>query len=199
MCATRARAVLCLLRAARLLACLLATGYCLGATILRILWGTLARKPSPLRYRDQNNLRSQIITAVAVISNPEFGVNETYKVLYAIFITTSILTSVPALCYRLHNAWALRRAIQKTDGSSPTGTSDTPVGSGSGSPPFAPRGGRRRSLQGVEFGTRVLLDRYNWELSQIHRALIASQLTVMTLLAEDVPMCDPAASCRACS
>ena len=154
---------------------------------------------APLSRSKQLALRSQIITAVAVISNPEFGVNGTYRVLYAIFITTSILTSVPALCYRCHNAWALQRAIQKSDGTSPTGTSDTPVGSGSGSPPFAPRGGRRRSLQGVEFGTRVLLDRYNWELSQIHRALISSQLTVMTLLAEDVPMCDPAASCRACS
>jgi hypothetical protein len=145
-------------------------------------------------FGDQHakHLRSlQVVTAVAVISDPQFGANETYRVLYAIFITTSILTSVPVLGYRLYNAWALQQAIQTRDVASRSPST--------GSPPVAPRGFRRGSVEGrnegFDFGTRVLLDRYNWELSQIHRALLASQLTVLTLIAEEVPMCDPAATC----
>ena len=146
-----------------------------------------------------------------MISDPDFGATKTYKILYAIFITTSILTSIPVLGYRLYIAWVLQRAIRARADSadSPAVTPDSEgisasrspprvvprrssSAGGLGTPPLAPNRSRRASLQGVDFGTRVLLDTYTWELSQIHRALLSSQLTVMTLIAEDVPMYDPA-------
>ena len=136
-----------------------------------------------------------------MISDPDFGATKTYKILYAIFITTSILTSIPVLGYRLYIAWVLQRAIQARADSEGISASRSPPrvvprrsssAGGWGTPPLAPNRSRRASLQGVDFGTRVLLDTYTWELSQIHRAVLSSQLTVMTLIAEDVPMYDPA-------
>jgi hypothetical protein len=165
----------------------------------------MLRAPSPTHFSrsEVSTLFSrslQVLTAVAVISDPEFCGNKVYKILYAVFITTSILTAIPVLVLRLCNAWALQRAIQTHGAGSPLREGSLATRAPSmlrftTSPPTAPRSTRRGSLDEFEFGTRVLLDKYNWELSQIHRSLLSSQLTIVSLAFEDIPMCVCRALC----